>query len=140
MAAGRLALVAEERGPLFLRRLQRLLQRHQGFWRLELVGVNLPHLRHPPGPRRLAALGRGAERAQMQVTDAALAQAVAERGLGEARPARSGNGAHVDQQGDAGRLQLLVELGDRLTFIADREERARAQSKISSRKLFRRFL
>ena len=53
----------------------------------------------------LAALGRGAERAEVDVAHAGFGQALGERGFGEARPARERELAHVDDLLDAGGVQ-----------------------------------
>jgi hypothetical protein len=74
----------------------------------------------------------------MKVADAALGQRAGQRRLRKPRPPRRRDGADVDQKVGADGLELTQELRERLSLIADREERP-AQSNSSSRKLFRRL-
>jgi hypothetical protein len=60
---------------------------------------------HPTGAaraRRGAAGRRGAQPAQMHVSNAGLGQVTSEAGLAEPGPTGAGHGPHVDQQLDSG--------------------------------------
>jgi hypothetical protein len=76
----------------------------------------------------------------MKIIHAPLGERAPQGGLREARATGRGDGANVDQQLDSGGRELVEELGGGLALVADGEERRRAQSNSSSRKLLRRFL
>ena len=142
MADGGVLFVAEQGGAAFLGSSQGLDQGDLGFGSLELIGINGPHLGGTPGAGSLPPGRGGAERAKVQIVDATLAQGSGERRLRKARPARGGDSTHVDQQVDAGRLELAEKLVERLALLADGEKRPHgfpAQSKISSSQLLRRL-
>jgi hypothetical protein len=76
----------------------------------------------------------------MKIIHAPLGERASQGVLRKSRTTGRGDGANVDQQLDSGGGELVQELGGGLSLVADREERRRAQSNSSSRKLLRRFL
>ena len=89
---------------------------------LRCLRVDFPERLEVAGARRLAAFGRRAELLQMQIGDARFVERGGELALGEARPARGGDRAGVDQELDLGALELgehRVGLG---LLVADGEK------------------
>src|SRR5271165_4479131 len=85
--------------------------------------VDAQHLRGVAAARGEAAFLRRAELLQMNVGYAMRVEAGGELALGEARAARSGDGAHVDQRRNPRLGQRVEEILRGRLLVADGEER-----------------
>jgi len=118
-----IALVAENADRAgFCHQRRQFVEFFPGLRRLQMFGVNLVQHVEPAAACGLAALFRGAKPTQMQIGNAARIEPGPELVLRETGPARGRDRADVNQQLDAGVLQLVEHgLGGRL-FIPDGEE------------------
>lgn len=130
MAAGGIALVAEQGARLFRRELEHLRALGDRFGELELAGVDASEVVMAAGAGGGAALGRGTEGAQVDIVDSSLGQRVAERRLRETGAARIGDGADVDHALDPGLLKRRDKLADGGAFIADGEDAGKGDDAI----------
>jgi hypothetical protein len=124
VAAFRVALVAQQaEAPAGFGQRRERVELLARLGRLEMLLEDAKQLAALAGARGEPALLRRAERAQVQVADAALVEPGGELALGEAGPPRGGDGAHVDHQVDLGVGELVEHRPRGGVLVADGEER-----------------
>src|SRR6185369_586982 len=123
VAMGVVALITENahRTGLVHQRRQ-LVELLLGLRRLQMRRIDLVQQTELAAARRLATALRRSEALEVQIGNTALVEAGCELILGEPRPPRRRDRAHVDQQLDAGVFQFVEHRLGRCLLIADGEE------------------
>jgi hypothetical protein len=134
MADMPIGLVAEQAARALLCYGGGLLKRQLG------LGAGEPQLDDPPkalplpAPVGEAALGRGAERLEMEITNPCRVDRGGKLMLRKAGPPRDRSVAHIDQHGDPGGGKRRHDIGEPRLLIADRQESRRHRLDLSHNK------
>src|SRR3954463_10990066 len=123
VAMGVVALIAENaHRTRLLHQRRQLVELLLGLRRLQMRRIDLVQQTEFAAARGLATTLRCSEALQMQIGNAALIEAGCELILGEPRPPRGRDRAHVNQQLDASVFQFVEHRPGRCLLIADGEE------------------